>query len=99
MNTTQKITKAMNVKSEIQTENVYTPKVNLQHVANELYFRIEYLRKDIESQEKTLKDFDKNNPLMLCKEKYIKSLATDKIKVWQLLVSYQNVVIQMRKNL
>ena len=53
MNTTQKITKAMNVKSEIQTENIYTPAPKLIDSAIELNEKIkkEEIWKDIKGYE------------------------------------------------
>lgn len=95
MNTTQKITKAMNVKSEIQTENIYTPAPKLIDSAIELNEKIEQLKESIACQENTLVNWKVKDNLLQSETDYRNEMIEDMNKLDMLIDSYIFVLFEM----
>ena len=95
MNTTQKITKAMNVKSEIQTENIYTPAPKLIDSAIELNEKIEQLKESIACQENTLVNWKVKDNLLQSETEYRNEMIEDMKKLDMLIDSYIFVLFEM----
>jgi len=95
MNTTQKITKAMNVKSEIQTENIYTPAPKLIDSAIELNEKIEQLKESIACQENTLVNWKVKDNLLQSETSYRNEMIEDMKKLDMLIDSYIFVLFEM----
>jgi len=95
MNTTQKITKAMNVKSEIQTENIYTPAPKLIDSAIELNEKIEQLKTSIENQKDTLVNWRVEDNALQSATDYRNEMIEDMKKLDMLIDSYIFVLFEM----
>ena len=95
MNTTQKITKAMNVKSEIQTENIFTPAPKLIDSAIELNEKIEQLKESIACQENTLVNWKVKDNLLQSETEYRNEMIEDMKKLDMLIDSYILVLFEM----
>ena len=95
MNTTQKITKAMNVKSEIQTENIFTPAPKLIDSAIELFEKIEALKKSIEHQKDTLVNWKVKDNLLQSETEYRNEMIEYMKKLDMLIDSYILVLFEM----
>ena len=95
MNTTQKITNAMNVKSEIQTENIYTPAPKLIDSAIELNEKIEQLKESIACQENTLVNWKVKDNLLQSETSYRNEMIEDVKKLDMLIDSYILVLFEM----
>ena len=97
MNTTQKITKAMNVKSEIQTENIFTPAPKLIDSAIELNEKIEQLKTSIEHQKDTLVNWRNEDNTLQSATDYRNEMIEDVKKLDMLMDSYILVLNEMIK--
>ena len=95
MNTTQKITNAMNVKSEVQTENIFTPAPKLMDSANELFDKIEQLKKSIDHQKDTLINWRAEDNVLQSATEYRNEMIEDVIKLEQLKRSFCLVCDEM----
>ena len=97
MNTNQKISNAMNIRSEKQTENVYTPMKKLRESEDELFEKIERLKSSVKHQLDTLKNWNDKTPQ--CREKYAKDCLNDALKLEKLEISYKKVLTEMIKEI
>ena len=95
MNTTQKITNAMNVKSEIQTENIFTPSPKLIDSAIELNEKIEQLKESIDHQKDTLVNWRVEDNALQSATEYRNEMIEDVIKLEQLKRSFCLVCDEM----
>ena len=95
MNTTQKITNAMNVKSEIQTENIYTPAPKLIDSAIELNEKIEALKSSIEYQKDVLVNWREEDNALQSATDYRNEMIEDMNKLDMLIDSYIFVLFEM----
>lgn len=95
MNTTEKISNAMNVKSNVQNENVFIPANKLADSAFELNDKIEQLKKSIEHQKDTLVNWrDEDNALQSATQ-YRDEMIDDVKKLEMLNESYRRVLNKM----
>ena len=95
MNTTQKITNAMNVKSEVQTENIYTPAPKLIDSAIELNEKIEQLKESIDHQKDTLVNWRVEDNALQSATEYRNEMIDDVIKLEHLKRSFCLVCDEM----
>tara|TARA_B110000503_G_scaffold66437_1_gene104280 strand:+ start:831 stop:1130 length:300 start_codon:yes stop_codon:yes gene_type:complete len=95
MNTTQKITNAMNVKSEVQTENIFTPAPKLIDSAIELNEKIEQLKESIDHQKDTLVNWRVEDNALQSATEYRNEMIEDVIKLEQLKRSFCLVCDEM----
>lgn len=99
MNTNQKITNAMNIKSEVQTENVYIPKKRLIDSAVELNEKIEKLKKSINHQKDTLINWREEDNVIQSATQYRDEMIKDVEKLEMLSESYRRVLNKMLEEL
>lgn len=71
----------------------------LRKAEQELYEQIESLSKAIKSQKNTLDNWDENNPMMLSKETFRKSMIKDIHRVEMLRASYCKVLDEMKREI
>ena len=95
MNTTQKITNAMNVKSEVQTENIFTPAPKLIDSAIELNEKIEQLKESIDHQKDTLVNWRVEDNALQSATEYRNEMIEDVITLEQLKRSFCLVCDEM----
>jgi hypothetical protein len=95
MNTNEKISNAMNIKSEVQTENVYIPKTRLIDSAVELNEKIEKLKKSIEHQKDTLINWREEDNVLQSATQYRDEMIEDVIKLEHLKRSFCLVCDEM----
>lgn len=85
----------MNIKSEVQTENVFIPADKLMDSAVELNDKIEQLKKSIEHQKDTLVNWrDEDNALQSATQ-YRDEMIDDVKKLEMLNESYRRVLNKM----
>lgn len=65
----------------------------------EIYDKIDELKKSIKCQDKVLKEWDQNNPLLLDKTKYQNELKNDMDKLEILIKSFQKLCDQIKKQI
>ena len=97
MNTTEKITNVMNVRSKVQKENVFIPEPKLIESAVQLYEKIEQLKSSVKHQLNTLKNWNDKTPQS--NKKYAKDCLNDALKLEKLEISYKKVLTEMIKEI
>ena len=99
MNTNEKISNAINIKSEVQKENVYIPATKLIDSAVELNDKIEKLKKSIEHQKDTLVNWRKEDNVIQSATEYRNEMIEDMKKLDMLMDSYILVLNEMIKKI
>lgn len=66
---------------------------------SEMHFKIEVLKLNIKVQELTLKGWEYNNPLGLCKIKYMITLEEDKVRLKKLETSLKLIITELNKTI
>ena len=97
MNTTEKITNVMNVRSKVQKENIFIPMKQLRESEDELFEKIEALRSSVKHQLDTLKNWNDKTPQS--NKKYAKDCLNDALKLEKLEISYKKVLTEMIKEI
>lgn len=95
MNTNEKISNAINIKSEVQKENVYIPAPKLMDSAVELNDKIEKLKKSIEHQKDTLVNWREEDNVLQSATQYRDEMIEDVIKLEHLKRSFCLVCDEM----
>ena len=99
MNTNEKISNAINIKSEVQKENVYIPATKLIDSAVELNDKIEKLKKSIEHQKDTLVNWREEDNVLQSATEYRNEMIEDMKKLDMLMDSYILVLNEMIKKI
>ena len=99
MNTNEKISNAINIKSEVQKENVYIPATKLMDSAVELNDKIEKLKKSIEHQKDTLVNWREEDNVLQSATQYRDEMIEDVIKLEHLKRSFCLVCDEMIKKI